>query len=85
MKETQMLSEMPQVHAANLVVNSGNIEYGFESITDYIHYKVCMKLLIHHQTSTVAQLKFGNGLVNSSHTLLGVWLLIHAEIKVNMC
>ena len=28
-----------------------------------------------------AVLKFGNGLVISSHTLLGMWLLIHAGIK----
>ena len=33
------------------------------------------KLLIHSQTSTVQPLKFGNGLVISSHTLLGMWLL----------
>ena len=41
-----------------------------------------MKLFIHSQTSTVQQLKFGNGQVISSNTLLGVWLLIHAGIKV---
>ena len=27
-------------------------------------------------------LKFGNGQVISSHTLLDMWLLIHADIKV---
>ena len=42
-----------------------------------------MKLLIHSLTSTVQPLKFRNGQVISSHTLLGVWLLIHAGIKVN--
>ena len=31
----------------------------------------------------VAPLKFGNGEVISSHTLLGPWLHIHAEIEVN--
>ena len=36
-----------------------------------------MKLLIHSQTSTVAPMKFGNGYVISSRTLLGMWLLIH--------
>ena len=40
-----------------------------------------MKLLIHSQISTVAPLKFGNGYVISSHSLLRMWLLIHAEIK----
>ena len=42
-----------------------------------------MKLFIHSQTSTVAPLKFGNGYVILSHTLLGMQLLIHAEFKVN--
>ena len=36
-----------------------------------------MKSLIHSQTSTVAPLKFGNGLVIPSHTLLGMLLVIH--------
>ena len=43
-----------------------------------------MKLFIHSQTSTVQPLKFGNGYVIPSHTLLGMWLLINAGIKVNM-
>ena len=30
-----------------------------------------------------APLKFANGLVISSHTLLSLWLLIYAEIKIN--
>ena len=42
-----------------------------------------MKLFINYQTSTVAPLKFGNALVISSHTLLDMWLLIHADINVN--
>ena len=37
-----------------------------------------MKLLIH----SVLPLKFGNGYVISLHTLLGMWLLIHAAIEV---
>ena len=45
--------------------------------------KCGIKLLIHSQTSTVQPLKFGNGKVISSHTLLCMWLLIHAGIKVN--
>ena len=44
-----------------------------------------MKLLIHSYTSTVQPLKFANGYVISSHTLRGMRLLIHAEIKVNRC
>ena len=42
-----------------------------------------VKLLIHSQTSMVQLLKFGNGEVISSQTLLGMWLLIHDVIKVN--
>ena len=38
------------------------------------------KLLIHYQTSTAAPMKFGKGWVISSHTLLGMWLLLHAGI-----
>ena len=38
-----------------------------------------MKLPIHSKTSTVQQLKFGNESVISSHTLLGMWLLIHVK------
>ena len=41
-----------------------------------------MTLLIHSQTSTVQLLKIGNGYIISSHTLLDMWLLIHAGIKV---
>ena len=37
-----------------------------------------MELLIHFQTSTAQPLKIGNGEVITSHTLLGMWLLIHA-------
>ena len=42
-----------------------------------------VKLLSHSQTTTVQPLKFENGLVIPPHTLLGVWLLIHARIRVN--
>ena len=41
-----------------------------------------MKSLIHPQTP-VSQLKFENGWLILSHTLLGMWLLIHAMIKVD--
>ena len=47
--------------------------------------KCVMKLLLHSQTSTVQPLKFGNGEVVPSHTLLDMWLLTHAGIKVNIC
>ena len=47
----------------------------------YIHYIKCgIKLLIHSQTSTVAP--FGNLYVILAHTFLGMWLLMHAGIKV---
>ena len=48
-----------------------------------MHRKRPAKLLILSQTSTVLLLKFGNGKVHLSHTVL--WLLIHAEIKFNPC
>ena len=35
--------------------------------------------------ATIQVFKFKNGYVISSHTLLGVWLLIHAGIKVKPC
>ena len=46
--------------------------------------KCGLKLIIHSQTSTIAPLKFGNGKVISSHTLLGMWLFIHVRIKLNI-
>ena len=42
-----------------------------------------MKLLLHSKTSAVQPLKFVNGLLISSNTLLGMWLFTHAEIKFN--
>ena len=42
-----------------------------------------VKLLIHSQASTVKPLKFANGYVNTTHTLIGLWLLIHTAITVN--
>ena len=47
--------------------------------------KSAKKLLIHSQTSTVLLLKFVNGKLISSYTLLDTWLLIQAGIKVNPC
>ena len=44
-----------------------------------------MKLVICSKTSTVQPLKFGNGWVIPAETLLGMWLLIHAGIKVKPC
>ena len=43
-----------------------------------------MKLSIYTQTLTVL-LKFRNGSVISYYSLMGIWLLIHAEIKFNPC
>ena len=56
------------------------IQYG-SVITSIIKCK--MKLHILSQTSTVQSLKLRNGWVIPSHTLLGMWLLIHAGIKVD--
>ena len=55
-------------------------------ISNCIDYNMRVeKLLIHFQISTVQPLKFGNGSVISSRTLLVIWLLIPAGIKVNPC
>ena len=43
-----------------------------------------MKLLTYSQSLTVQPLKFGNGQMISARTLLGMWLLIHAGIKVKL-
>ena len=44
-----------------------------------------MKLHIHAQTWKVQPLKLGSGQVISSYTLRGMWLIIHAGIKVKQC
>ena len=41
-----------------------------------------MKVLIHSPTSTAIPLKFANGSAISFHILIGMWLFIHAAIKV---
>ena len=51
-------------------------------VGNYI-YHIGWDSSIHSQTSTVAPLKFVNGYVISSHTLPGMWLLIHNRIKLN--
>ena len=63
--------------------------HGFTSIpawiSNYIHYKVWDEINYLFQTSTVEPLKCGKGYVISSHTLIGMWSLIHVGIKVNPC
>ena len=54
-------------------------------INNYIHYKVWDEITYVSQTSVMQPLKFGNGYVISSDTLLTMRLLIHAGIKVNPC
>ena len=48
-----------------------------------IHYKVRDEITYHAQTSVVQPLQFVNGYVILSHTLLGMWLLTHAAIKIS--
>ena len=48
-----------EVFLVTLEVNRG--PFILEWISNYIHHKVWMKLLIHSQTSTVEPLKFGIG------------------------
>ena len=42
-------------------------------------------MIIHSQTSAVQPLKLGKGLVIQSVTSLGMWFLIDAGVKVNLC
>ena len=52
-------------------------------ISNYnIHYNACDETTYPYQTS-MAPLKFLNGWLILSHTLLSIWLRIHAVIKVN--
>ena len=44
-----------------------------------------LKWLIHSQTSSVQPYKFWNGLIISSHTLLGNWLFIRVGIQFKPC
>ena len=52
-------------------------------IANYIHYDVCNETTYPFQISTVGAFK--NEKVISSHILLGLWLHIHAVIKVKPC
>ena len=54
-------------------------------ISIIIHCKVWAEITYPFQTSTVQRLKFGNGYIILSRTLMGVWIRIHAGIKVNPC
>ena len=49
-------------------------------MSNHIHYKMWNELSINSKTPTVTQLKFRNGYVTLSHTLLDMGLLIHAGI-----
>ena len=53
------------------------------SISISIHYTTWDKITSPFRTSTATPLKFGNAYVILSHTLRGMWFLIHAGIKVN--
>ena len=44
-----------------------------------------IKYLSNPKLPTVQQLKFGKGYVISCHILMGLWSLIHAGVKVNLC
>ena len=54
-------------------------------ISNYIYHKVLDKITDPQQISTVLPSKFGNEKVISSHTLVGMWLLIHTESEVKPC
>ena len=48
----------------------------------YIHYEVWDELITHSKTSTVQKMMYVDSQMISSHTLLGMWLLIHVGIQV---
>ena len=53
-------------------------------ISNRMHYEVRDEITYPSQTSMVQPLKFGNGLLNPSHILLGMSLLTHVGIKDNL-
>ena len=57
------------------------IQHGW--VITWIYIKCRMKLLILYQPAAVQLLKFVNGYIISSHTLLDIWLLIHTEMTVS--
>ena len=54
-------------------------------ISNHIYYKVWDEITYPFPNFNSVTIEVGNGEEISSHTLLGVWLLIHAGIKVNQC
>ena len=62
-------------------VNNFQIKFNPRMSRYFISYKAWGEQHIRSQTSMVQPLKFGNWEIISSHTLLGMWLLIHARIK----
>ena len=56
-----------------------------EWISNYIHYKVCDEITYPFPISYGCNAEVWEWTINVSHTLLAVYLLIYAGIKVNSC
>ena len=54
-------------------------------MSNYTHCKIWDEITDLYSNFNGATVEVWNGKVISSHTLLGMWLLIHAGIKVNPC
>ena len=54
-------------------------------ISNYIHYKMWSEIAYPFLNFNSTTVEVKNGKAISSRTLPGVWLLIHAGIKVNPC
>ena len=54
-------------------------------ISTHIHFNVRGKIIYLFPNFNGPTVEVWEWIIISSHTLLGMWLVIHAEIKVNPC
>ena len=54
-------------------------------ISNYIHYKVWNEISYHFPDFIGGTIEVWNGEVTSSHVLLAIWILIHADITAYPC
>ena len=83
---TYSLLNMPLFEAKATITKGLFYKHGLMLIPGYVFtsIKICeIRLLVHLQTLMMPRLKFENGYVISPHTLLGVYLCIHAGNKTN--
>ena len=67
----------------NVLITWIKFNLSMDWISNYIHHKVLNEIT--YPFPNFQPLKFGNGQIISSHTLLGMWLLSHTENEVNPC